>query len=75
MDPIIFQSVIFEEAGIQVSYFFESSRDERGMEIRTAIINPLDLKPEVEELFDALTQLLTAWEGLRREVRVPRPQR
>ena len=75
MDRIIFQSVIFEETGIQVSYFFEDSRDERGMEIRTAVINPLDLKPEVEELFDALTQLLNAWEGLRREVRVPRPQR
>ena len=75
MDRIIFQSVIFEESGIQVSYFFEESRDERGMEIRTAVMNPLDLKPEVEELFDALTQLLNAWEGLRREVRVPRPSR
>jgi hypothetical protein len=69
----IWQSVIFEDAtGVQVSYYDEVERDERGMLIRTAIINPIDLKPEVEELFDSLTQLVDAWEGQRREVRVPR---
>jgi hypothetical protein len=68
----VWQSVIFEDAGVQVSYFDEEDRDARGMLIRTAIINPLDFKPEIEELFDSLLQLVEAWEGARREVRAPR---
>lgn len=71
-DRVIWQSVIFDDAGVQVSYYFEADRDEHGMEIRTAVINPMDLKPEVEELFDSLAQLLMAWEGQRREVRAPK---
>ena len=70
---MVFQSVIFEDRGVQVSYFFENERDDRGMLIRTAVIPPFDLKAEVEEVFDALTQLVAAWEGLRREMRVPTP--
>lgn len=68
----IWQSVIFDDAGVQVTYYDEAERDERGMLIRTPVMNPLDLKPEIEELFDSLTQLVEAWEGQRREVRAPR---
>lgn len=68
----IWQSVIFEDAGVQVSYYDEDDRDASGMLIRTAIINPIDFKPEVDELFDSLTQLIEAWDGARREVRAPR---
>lgn len=68
----IWQSVIFDDAGVQVSYYDEAERDERGMLIRTPVINPLDLKPEIEELFDSLAQLVDAWEGQRREMRAPR---
>ena len=71
-DSIIWQSVIFEDAGVQVSYYYESDRDARGMAIHTAVMDPVDLKPEIEELFDSLTQLLMAWEGLRREAKAPR---
>lgn len=73
-DGVVFQSVVFENAGVQVSYFNEAERDERGMLIRTVVINPFDLKSEIEELFDALTQLIAAWEGQRREMRVPKPR-
>ncbi len=74
MGGIVFQSVIFEDRGVQVSYYFEDDRDDRGMLIRTAVIPPFDLKAEVDEVFDALTQLLAAWEGHRREMRVPQPR-
>ena len=70
---MIFQSIIFEDSGVQVSYFNEAERDERGMLIRTAVISPADLKAELDDVFDSLTQLIAAWEGLRRQPRVPTP--
>lgn len=68
----IWQSVIFEDVGVQVSYFDEEERDESGMVIHTVVINPMDLKPEIEELFDSLTQLVESWSAQRREVRAPK---
>lgn len=71
-EGIVYQSVIFEDSGIQVSFFDEADRDARGMKISTVVMAPMELRAEVEELFDALTQLIAAWEGLRREIAVPR---
>jgi hypothetical protein len=73
MGHLVMQSVIFEDRGVQVSYFVENERDDRGMLIRTAVINPLDLKAELDDVFDSLTQLVMAWEGLRRQPPVPSP--
>lgn len=70
---LIFQSVIVDERSIQVSYYVEEDRTEQGMMIRTCVMNPLHLTVEVNEVFESLTALVDAWEGLRREVPVPPP--
>lgn len=70
---LIFQSLIVDERSIQVSYYVEEDRNEQGMMIRTCVMNPLPLSVEVSEVFESLTALVEAWEGLRREPPVPAP--
>lgn len=70
---LVFQSVIFENATVQVSYYEGDERDEYGMEIRTAVINPIDFKSEVDEVFDSLSQLLSEWKARRRQIQPPAP--
>lgn len=69
---IVWQSVIFDEATVQVSYYDEDDRTPHGLLIKTAVINPYDLKAEVDEVFDSLTQLVAAWASASREVKAPR---
>lgn len=67
------QSLVIDERSIQVSYFLEEDQDENGVLVRTASMNPIKLRAEVEELYDAAYQLVLAWEGVRRETAVPAP--
>jgi len=69
--PIVWQSVIFEEATVQVSYYHEEDRTPHGLLIKTAVIKPFDFKAEVDEVFDSLTQLIAAWASANREVNAP----
>lgn len=69
---IVWQSVVFDETTVQVSYYYEEDRTPHGLLIKTAVIQPFALKAEVDEVFDALHQLVTAWASVSREVEVPR---
>jgi hypothetical protein len=69
----VLQSIVVDERAVQVSYFTEGDVDEHGVLIRTASLNPLEFRVEVDELFDAAQELVLAWEGARRETAVPAP--
>lgn len=63
----VLQSVVIDDRSVQVSYYLEEEKDSLGVMVRTAAITPLAFQEEVEELFDSVYQLITAWEGARRE--------
>lgn len=63
----VLQSVVIDDRSVQVSYYLDEEKDGLGVMVRTAAIHPMSFQPEVEELFDSVYQLLSAWEGARRE--------
>jgi hypothetical protein len=67
------QSVIFDEASIQISYYEEADRNEAGMKITTCVVNPLMLKEETADLIDSAEQMVVAWERMYRQKAIPVP--
>lgn len=69
MGVVVVQNIAFDTHQVQVTYFDRDSEGPHGLELRTAVIVTAGLDAELAEVNDSVLQLITAWEGLRREVR------
>lgn len=74
MSTIVLQSIVVDEGRVQVSYFDPAGVGPEGVDMRVAVINTHSgaYDAEMAEITDAALQLVTAWEGRRREFPGPR---
>lgn len=69
MAELLLHSILFHPGRVELSWSDPDGEGPFGMEIRTAVIDVSTGKFDAElvEMTDAATQLLTSWEGARRE--------